>query len=257
MTLLSVVTITKNEEKNLPRCLKSVQFADEIVVIDTGSTDRTIEIARETGAKVYRPEWKGFGPAKQEGVNRASGEWVLSLDADEELTPELAAEIQRVTNDKHEFAGFYMARRTRFLGRWIYHCGWYPDYLLRLFRKTKGGFDGAIIHEQIRVEGKCGRLVGEILHYSYPSLESYLEKSNRYTTMGAEQAFRQGKRAGISAIALKPIATFIRHYIIKRGFLDGMEGLIISVLSSISVLVKYAKLRELRRQAGSRVEEDE
>jgi glycosyltransferase involved in cell wall biosynthesis len=251
MTTLSVVIITKNEEKNLPRCLKSVHFADEIIVIDSGSTDRTIEIAQEAGAKVYRPEWRGFGPAKQEGVDRASSEWILSLDADEELTPELAAEIQRVMCDGHDYAGFRMPRRTRFLGRWIYHCGWYPDYLLRLFRKAKGGFDGAIIHEQVRVDGTCGRLKGEILHYSYPSLENYLEKFNFYTTIGAEQAFEQGKTAGVSAIALKPIASFIRHYIIKRGFLDGVEGLTISVLSSISVLVKYAKLRELRRQAGN------
>ncbi|MBN1212535.1 MAG: glycosyltransferase family 2 protein [candidate division Zixibacteria bacterium] len=248
MKKLSVVVITRNEEHNLRRCLESVSWADEIVVIDSHSTDRTVEIATGFSARVYDIDWPGFGPAKRKGVDRATGEWILSLDADEVVSDELAAEIRKVLEGDDEYSGYYMPRKANFLGRWIYHCGWYPDPLLRLFDKSRGNFNDALVHEKVLLKGRVGRLKGELRHYSYPTLDSYFSKFNRYTTLGAEAAFRQGKRAGWFDILVRPPASFLKHYIIKQGFRDGWEGFLISVLSSAAVLVKYAKLKEMTKK---------
>ncbi len=245
--MLSVVIITKNEEDNIRRCLESVSWADEIILIDSESTDNTREIAREYGAKIFSPPWQGYGHAKHFGVEKARGEWILSLDADEVVSPELAEEIRQVVTDSSSPAGYYLNRRTNFLGRWIRYSGWYPDRVLRLFRKEKGNFNEAVVHEKVIVEGQTGLLRGELLHYSYPSLELYLEKFNRYTTLGAEEAFRRGKKARWFDIVIRPPIAFIKHYLSKQGFRDGWEGFIISVMSSIAVLVKYAKLRHLEK----------
>ena len=250
MQAVSVVIITRNEEANLPRCLDSVVWADEIVVVDSGSTDRTVEIARKHGAKVITPQWRGFGPSKQEGVNHAIGPWVLSIDADEEVTPQLRDELRTKLENPGRFTGFYLPRRTQFLGRWIYHCGWYPDPVLRLFRKDSGNFNDAPVHEQAVVQGEVGRLKNDLLHYSYPTLESYFQKFNRYTTMAAEAAYRNGRRAGAYDVTVRPVANFVKQYVLKAGFLDGVEGLMISVLSSCHVMTKYAKLRHLGKTNG-------
>lgn len=242
-----MVMITHNEEANLARALRSVSWADEIIVVDSGSTDRTREIATSFGAKVFDVDWKGFGPAKQAAVERASGDWLFSLDADEEVTVELAEEIKRVVREESEFAGYSIPRKTSFLGRWILHCGWYPDPVLRLFRKGSGRFDDALVHERVILTGKEGRLRGEIMHYSYPNLTVYLEKLNRYTSLGAEEAWRSGKRATWFDIVGRPPVAFIKYYVSKRGFLDGLEGFVLCVLSGVSVLVKYAKLQHLGR----------
>ena len=242
MTLLSAVIITKNEEANIRRCLESVKFADEIIVIDSNSTDKTTAIASQLGAKVFTRPWLGFGPAKQEGVNHASGQWILSIDADEMVPDELAAEIKNKLSFANGCSAFYLKRKTMFLGRWILHCGWYPGYVLRLFQKNEGKFDSAIIHEKVETQGRVGHLQSDLLHYSYPDLESYLNKFNRYTTLGAEEAYRTGKKAGWSDLIIKPPVSFIKHYIVRQGFRDGLEGFILSVLSSMAVLVKYAKL---------------
>ncbi|MDF1544624.1 MAG: glycosyltransferase family 2 protein [bacterium] len=248
MSTLSVVVITKNEEKNIRRCLDSVKWADEIVVVDSQSTDRTLEFAREYGAKIYSPVWRGFGPAKRSGVDKATSEWVLSLDADEELSAELAEQIQTIVRSNSDTAGYYVRRKTQFLGRWILHCGWYPDYILRLFRKSAGNVNNAEIHEKVVVKGEIERLSGEILHYSYPDLEHYFRKSNQYTSLGAQQAFDAGRKSGLFALVIKPPVSFITHYLLRGGFLDGIEGFVLSVLSASAVFVKYAKLRELWRQ---------
>lgn len=245
---LSVVVITKNEQANLRRCLASVLFADEIVIVDDNSTDGTRAIAADFGAKIISPEWIGFGPAKRAGVAAASGDWILSLDADEEVTSELADEIKQIVTMDANFFGYEMPRRTQFLGRWIYHCGWYPDQVLRLFRRGRGNFTEARVHETVELSGPAGRLKGEILHYSYPDLESYFEKFNRYTTIAAEQGVAEGRRPGGYDIIVRPLAAFIKHYFTKRGFLDGVEGFLISVLSSVHVMVKYAKMRHLARR---------
>ncbi len=249
---LSVVMISKNEEGNIVRSLESVKWADEIILIDSQSEDRTVEIARELGAKVFSPEWKGYGPAKMEGVNRASHDWILSIDADEVVSPELAAEIKKIIAGNSEQVGYYVPRITMFLGRWIKHCGWYPDYVLRLFRKSHGNFDGAVVHEKVVVDGPTAHMTSELLHYSYVNLDDYFEKFNRYTTMGAEEAYRKGAAAGWFDLVVKPPVAFIKHFISKQGFRDGLEGFLISVLSSIAVMVKYAKLREMHKTGKNR-----
>lgn len=256
MPNLSAVVITQDEESNIKRCLQSLQMADEIIVIDSGSTDRTVEISESMGARVYPKQWTGYGPAKKEGVSKASGKWIISLDADELLSPELAKEISGTVLLETENSGYYIKRKTNFLGRWIYHCGWYPDYVLRLFKKANGDFNDSVVHEKVVLNGKAGYLKGEILHYSYKNVEQYFKKFNNYTTMGAEQAYKSGKKAGWYHIAFKPPVAFIKHYIMKRGFLDGLEGFIISVLSAIAVMVKYSKLKEIIKRGKSGVDKD-
>jgi glycosyltransferase involved in cell wall biosynthesis len=248
MTGLSAVIITHNEEVNLPRCLESVKFADEIVVVDSHSTDRTRDIAQHYGARLVLVEWQGFGAAKQAGVDASNGSWILSIDADEEVPEALREEIRRVVEDDGPQAGYEMPRKTNFLGRWINHSNWYPDYVLRLFRKADGHFNDAVVHEKVVVNGPVGRLRNDLLHYSYPSLDVYFEKFNRYTTIGAVEAYKAGKRSGWPAVAIKPVAAFVKHYVTKQGFRDGLEGFLISVLSSAAVMVKYAKLRDIERK---------
>ena len=256
MNKLSVVIITKNEEANIRRCLDSVAWADEIVIIDSQSEDKTLEIAREFPVKVYSPEWKGYGPAKQEGVKHTTYNWILSVDADEVVTADLKQEIQQVLNTESPVSGYYMPRMTNFLGKWIHHSNWYPDYVLRLFNKEKGNFNSNVVHEAIEVSGETAYLKNDLLHYSYPSLDEYFRKFNIYTLMGAEELLKKGKKAGIFEFSIKPMAAFIKHYILKKGFLDGLEGFLISFLSAVAVMVKYAKLRELiRKQKESFVNE--
>ncbi len=175
---LSVVIIALNEERNLPRCLASVKWANEIIVVDSGSTDRTRQISKESGAKVFDIKWQGFGQAKGYGLSQATSEWILSIDADEEVSPELSREIQDIMKSNPSSDGYYMPRKTMFLGRWIYHCGWYPDGVLRLFRRSKGKFDTSVVHEKVILDGRTGDLKGELLHYSYPDLDHYFRKFN-------------------------------------------------------------------------------
>lgn len=248
MKPLSVVIITKNEEKNIRRCLDAVSWANEIVLVDSQSEDRTRDIAQEYGAKIYSPEWHGYGHAKQEGVKHASNDWILSIDADEVVSEELKNEITMLLSGDSLKAGYYMPRKTNFLGKWINHSNWYPDHVLRLFDKTTGGFNDNVVHEAVVVNGDVAYLKNDLLHYSYPTMEEYLRKFNIYTIMGAEELYKKGKKAGLFEICIKPIASFIKHYFIKQGFLDGLEGFLISTFSAIAVMVKYAKLRELIRK---------
>ncbi len=250
---LSVVIITNNEEANLRRCLDSVRFADEIVIVDSGSGDRTLEIATSFGARIYEHPWDGFGRSKQKAVSYATGNWILSLDADEVLSEILAEEIKGIMKSDSSRDGYYLNRRTNFLGRWIGHSGWYPDSVLRLFRKGKGRFDDAVIHEKVILDGPAGILKGELYHYSYTSLEQYIRKSNRYTTLGAEEVFSRGRKASLWDITARPFMTFIKHFLIKQGFRDGWEGFLISCFSAHAVAVKYAKLRYLWRCREKRV----
>ena len=248
MKPLSVVIIARNEEKNIRRCLQSVAWASEIVLVDSGSDDGTVEIAREFNVNVIDRPFTGYGPAKKEAVNNATSDWILSIDADEEVSPRLKDEITNILADENvQCAGYFVRRKTLFLGRWIKHCGWYPDYILRLFRKSHGDFNEAVVHEKVVLSGATGHLKGELLHYSYPSLEDYLRKSNWYTTLGANEAFKKGIRAGWFDIVIKPILSFISHYIVRQGFRDGLEGFMVSALSAVAVMNKYTKLRELHR----------
>ncbi|MBM2841009.1 MAG: glycosyl transferase family 2, partial [Bacteroidetes bacterium] len=182
MGTLSVVTITLNEERNIAECLASVHWADELIVVDSGSTDRTMELARQYTSKVLSVEWKGYGATKNYALDQAAGDWVLWLDADERVTPPLADEIKQVIAGNGEASGYSVARRAYFLGRWIKHCGWYPSRVTRLFRRAQGRFSENRVHEQLIVQGSVGALQNDLMHYTDPDLQHYFAKFNRYTS---------------------------------------------------------------------------
>ena len=250
MSTISAVIITKNEEANLPGCLESVRWADEIIVIDSDSTDRTVEIAKAFGATVYQVEWQGFGHAKGFGMEKTASEWIFSIDADERITPDLAAEIREAVKSG-KYSGYYLPRRTNFLGRWIRYSRWHPDYVLRLFQKSKGSFSSSLVHEKAAVDGPVGKLHNSILHYSYPDIETYFRKFDRYTALGAEELHRNGKKFSAGILVLKSMAAFLRHYVTGAGFLDGVEGFLIASFSALGVMTKYIKLRSLERNKES------
>jgi glycosyltransferase involved in cell wall biosynthesis len=240
---VSAVVITLNEERNIERCLRSVApIADEVVVVDSGSTDATAEIARRAGARVILHPWSGYGPQKRFAVASASHDWVFSIDADEEVSPALAAEINGL-----DFAcdGYQVPRAVRYLGRWIRHGTWYPGYVTRLFRRDRGAFTDDAIHESVRVGGRVGRLKNDLLHYSYRDVDHHLEKMNEFTTLSAEKMFQEGRHAGVFRLAFQPPIEFLRAYVARGGILDGYPGLVIALFHGYYVFLKYAKLREM------------
>jgi glycosyltransferase involved in cell wall biosynthesis len=247
MTKISAIIITRNEEANIGRCLESIKWVDEIIVIDSGSTDNTRMIAQGAGARVFDFEWKGFGPAKEFARTKASGDWVLSVDADEVVTEELAEKIKTVINSGDDIDGYYLPRRTNFQGRWIMHSGWYPDYILRLFKKDKANFTDSLVHETVILDGRTGRIQSPLWHYSYPDLSAYMHKLDRYTGLAAEKLYRDGKRCRFYHLLFKPPIIFLRHYFFQAGFLDGWEGFLIAAFSSFGAFLKYARLRTLEK----------
>jgi hypothetical protein len=247
MATLSVIIITNNEEKNLTRALESVKFADEFVVCDSGSTDSTLEIARSYNCKIVYSEFRGFGAAKQSALDNATGDWILSIDADEEVSESLQAAIKSVLN-AGEYDAYYLNRKSKFLGKWISHSGWYPDWILRMFRREKSRFDQQLVHEGVHVDGKTGKLQGLLLHYTDPDISHYLSKMDRYTTLSAQTLVSEERRFHVSDLIFKPTAIFIKMFFLKLGFLDGVHGLALASLSSFHVLCKYAKLWELQRR---------
>jgi glycosyltransferase involved in cell wall biosynthesis len=249
MTKISAILIVKNEEDNIIRCLDSICWVDQVVVVDTGSSDRTRELAEKAGADVFDLEWMGFGASKAFALSKATGDWVLSIDADEVIIEPLAKEIKNAV--EMDFDGFRLPRLTNFLGRWIRHSGWYPDYNLRLFRRSCGKFTDSLVHEEIIVKGKTSRLKNHLLHYSYPKISTYFEKFRSYTDLAAKDWHNHGRKYSLGAAVLKPVIAFYRHYIFRAGFLDGFEGFLIAVSSAFGVLIKYVKLRELERSEKS------
>src|SRR5215813_8514239 len=250
---LSVVMITRQEEGNIGRTLASVAFADERVVVDSGSTDRTLGIARDEGATVFEEGWKGYAQQKNSAIAKASGDWILSLDADEEVSAELAGNIrQAVINGTPNFAGYFMARRNLFLGRWIRHGGFYPDRKLRLFRRGKGEFVERAVHETMRVDGPTDVLEGDLIHYAYPTLTGYIETMNRYSSLGAEVAMQKGEvsrslPAFLFNVRIRPALNFLWNYFFRGGFLDGREGFLLHLYHHEYVSWKYAKAWEASR----------
>lgn len=251
MTLsVAVAIITFNEEANIRRTLESVCWADEIVIVDSGSADRTCDIAREFGAKVFVEEWKGFAAQKNSALDKCTRDWVLSLDADEEVTPELSASIRSALNEKPDVA-YWVNRRNMFCGRWIQYGGFYPDPKLRLFPRGAGSFANRAVHEDLElIPGKVLSLSlhGDLIHHAYPTLSSYIEHMNRYSSLGAQIAVSKG-HAPFSAfnIIIRPLATFIYNYFFRLGFLDGREGLLLHLYHSVYVSWKYAKAWEKGR----------
>jgi len=249
---LSIAIITKNEEANLARTLASVRWADEIVIVDSGSTDGTAVIAREYGAKFFVEEWKGFGAQKNSAIAKCSGDWVLALDADEEVSPALAEEIRTLLAGQPQHDAYFLPRRNFFLGRWMRHGGYYPDPKLRLFRRGSAQFEERAVHETIRPTGTPGRLRGDLLHHAYPTLDAYIEHMNRYSALGAAQAIARGKSsrsllAFFWNVLVVPIATFKYNYFLRLGFLDGREGFLQHLYHSVYVSWKYAKAWEHAR----------
>ena len=251
MTALSVIVITKNEEKNISECLESVRWADEIIVVDAESSDTTVKKALEHTQKVFLHPWIGYGEAKNFGLSKCSGEWVLWLDADERVTEKLHAEIiGAIAAADPGTAAFSMPRHANFLGSWIDHCGWYPGRVVRLFRKSEGTFSKHIVHEKLNVHGKVLNLRSDLLHYTDTDLEHYYEKFNRYTSLASDELMVQGKTFGLLKLIVNPLWIFLKMYLVRLGFLDGIPGLILSALSANYVFTKYAKLWELSRKGG-------
>jgi glycosyltransferase involved in cell wall biosynthesis len=267
---LSIVLITHNEESNLGRTLESVkplvrEGQGEIIVVDSGSTDRTVDVAKSFGAKVFVEPWKGYPAQKNSAIEKATGDWILSLDADEELSGQLQqalanmleslertdaqAELENWVGGKgdQELCGIWIARKNEFLGQAIEHGGFWPDPKLRLFRRGRGRFEGRAVHETVIVDGATARLKqGAILHHCYPTLSDYIEHMNRYSSLGAEMAVAEGRtRFSVINIALRPLLTFVYNYFFRRGFLDGRKGLLLHLYHAVYVSWKYAKVWEL------------
>jgi glycosyltransferase involved in cell wall biosynthesis len=249
---LSVAIITQNEEANLPRTLGSVAWADEIVVVDSGSTDRTSEIARTFRTRFYVEEWKGFAAQKNSALEKCTCDWILSLDADESLSDELAKEIWQLLEQDPPFDGYQLPRRNLFLGRWIRFGGFYPDRKLRLFRRGAAEFEARPVHETLHFVGNPGKLGGDMVHDAYPTLETYIAHMDRYSTLGADHARLQGKSCRalwpfVVNVVANPAATFLYNYVFRLGFLDGREGFLLHLYHSIYVSWKYAKAWEASR----------
>jgi glycosyltransferase involved in cell wall biosynthesis len=246
---LSVIIITKNEAARLGDCLASVKFADEIIVLDGDSTDATAEIARAHGAQVHQlADWPGFGPQKNRALALATKPWVLSIDADERVTPELQAEIVR-TLAQPTYDGYQIARLSEFCGKKIRHSGWWPDYVLRLFRRELGAFDNVPVHEQVLVRGRVGKLKSWFLHFPFDDLDALVTKINRYSSDAAQMMARKGRRVGVFGLITHSVWTFIRIYVLRRGFLDGRHGLVLAVTAASGSFLRYSKLMFLNEAA--------
>ncbi len=250
MSSVSVILITKNEEEDLPRCLDSVHWADEIVVVDSGSTDKTAEIAQGRGARVFVETWKGYAAQKNSCLKKATREWVVSIDADEELTEEAQSDIRLlVQKNDPSVDGYAFRRKVFYLGKWITHGDWYPDYVLRLWRRGKGAFEGKRVHESVKVEGKVRYLRSEILHYTYKDLEDQGVRMDKYAKLWAEDQFEKRRPFIWSDLYLRPPLRFLRGFVLKFGWLDGWRGLLIAWLCAKEVSWKYRRLRELWQRA--------
>jgi glycosyltransferase involved in cell wall biosynthesis len=247
---LSVTVIVHNEAHNIVPCLESAAWADEIVVLDSGSTDGTVELARQFTPKVFTVQWQGFGRTKNQALDLATMPWVFVLDADERLTPELRQEIQAVLAADGPADGYRVPRRNFFCGRFIKYLGWYPDYSIRLFRRDKGRFGDREVHESVQVQGTVGTLRHPMLHYTYNSLSDFLQRLERYSTLAARELHKQGKKPRWGELVWRPALTFAKLYFLKLGFLAGRDGYTLAYLYSVYTFVKYAKARELWQRSG-------
>jgi glycosyltransferase involved in cell wall biosynthesis len=250
---LSLCVITRDAAAQLAGCLASVPLASEIIVVDSGSTDHTVEIARGCGARVVVREWAGFGAQKNFAVAQATNDWVLCLDADERLTPPLAAAIGTAITTPASAtspAAYAMARRNRFLGRWLAHGEGYPDWNVRLFDRRRARWSDDAVHEHVIADGTVARLPGDLLHASAESLDIYMAKQNQYTTLQAAALHARGERVGVARLMLSPLVRFIRFYVVKLGFLDGLAGFVHIAIGCFNSFMKYVKLRALSHRLG-------
>jgi len=249
MPEISATVVAQNESKNIARAIKSLSVADEVVVVDSGSTDDTARIAQDCGARVIQQAWEGFAAQKNFAASQAHHEWILSLDADEELDEAARESVRQWKLATPAAAGYRFARRARYLGRWILHSGWYPDYKLRLYDRRRGQWKGAYVHESVEVAGKVETLPGEILHYTCDSIEEHAQRIEFYTGLAAREMFERGERVSTVARWLTPPWIFAHTYFFRLGILDGHQGLLISRMAARYVRRKYAKWEELQRRS--------
>jgi len=250
---ISAVIIAKDEEERLPDALRSVAFCDEVLVVDAGSSDRTQELARAAGARVLvHAPWPGYVAQRNYASDCASHDWVLAVDADERVTPALRAEIETLRDRGLPHAGYRIPRAAHYLGRFIRGTDWYPDPQLRLYDRRRGRWQGALVHESVRVDGPVGRLRGDLEHYTYRDVSHHLQTIDRYTTLWAEQAYLEGRRAGALTAAFTCGWAFFRNYVLKGGFLLGSAGFTVSTLNAYYTFAKMAKLAERARAAAAR-----
>ncbi len=248
---ISATIVAFNEERNIARAIRSLQrsgCADEVLVVDSGSTDKTRQIAAELGARVIEEPWRGYAAQKNFAAASAVNDWILSIDADEELTPGLASEIAALKTKKPtQFDGWAMPRLARYLGRWIRHSGWYPDRKVRLYHRDRAAWEGEYVHESVRVNGEAGELQNDLLHYTCDSLSEHLRTLDRYTSLAAQELAASRKPVPFHRLIADPPWTFLRSYVVQRGFLDGAHGFLIAAMAGFYTFTKYAKARETRR----------
>ncbi|MCK5719693.1 MAG: glycosyltransferase family 2 protein [Thiomargarita sp.] len=246
--MLSVIIITKNAAKHIKNCLDSVAWADEIIIVDSGSTDDTLNICRSFTDKIFvNTDWQGFGLQKNRALNKATQEWILSIDADEQVTPALKQEIKQIINQSN-CSAFLIPRRSHYCQREIKHSGWYPDYVLRLFRRDVAKFSHDLVHEKVETIGEIGTLNQALLHYPFDSLEQVLDKINHYSTANALQHYQNGKASSLKTAIFHGIWAFLRTYILQRGFLDGREGFILAISNAEGTYYRYLKLMYLQQK---------
>ena len=245
---VSIVVITLDEEDHLRRCLESVAWADEIVVVDAESRDKTVQIAREFTDRVVTRPWAGFAAQKNFALEQCTGQWILSLDADEEASPELGDEVMATLADVRAQDGYAIRRHNMFLGQWIRHGGLYPDWQVRLFRRGRGRFVERAVHESVTVAGTVGRLRGHLIHRSYEGVTDFFDRANRYSTLAADEWAREGRRVRARELVVRPLARFFSMYVLRRGFLDGRRGLLLAALYAYYVFMRSAKVWEVTRR---------
>jgi glycosyltransferase involved in cell wall biosynthesis len=242
---ISATIITLNEQGNIARAIESLRCADEVVVLDSGSSDQTIEAAARLGARVVEAPWRGYAGQKNFAAQQATHDWVLSIDADEALSEALEAEIWQIKKNGPQFDAYTMPRMARYLGRWILHSGWYPDRKVRLYDRRKARWVGDYVHESVQVDGRIGHLHCNLLHYTCSSLSEHLKTMDRYTTLAAEELVAQGRKIEWPDLVLDPLWTFVRTYFFQAGFLDGIEGLTIAFMAAFYNFLKFAKARNM------------
>lgn len=246
---ISAIIITKNEEHRIQGCLDSLEWADEIIVVDSGSTDRTKEICcRYAKVKFYEYQWPGFGIQKNRALDHASGEWIFSIDADERVSTELANEIISTVKSP-AYDGYILKRKNFYRGQWIKNCGWWPDKILRLFKKDSGRFNERLVHESIQLAGPIGELNHPIEHCSFNSASDFISKADSYSTLGARQMLQKNKKSGAADAIIHAAATFIKVLVIRRGFMDGRAGLLIAFSNAAGVFYRYIKCAEMQNDS--------
>jgi glycosyltransferase involved in cell wall biosynthesis len=242
---ITATIITQDEERNIARAIESLRCCDEILIVDSGSTDRTVELAQKLGVRVVEAGWLGYAAQKNWAAEQASHDWVLSLDADEALSEALEAEIWSLKKSGPQFDSYTMPRLARYLGRWIYHSGWYPDRKVRLYHRSKAKWVGEFVHESVKPQGTVGHLESNILHFTCDSLSEHLRTLDRYTTLAAQELAASRVRVPLWSLIFDPPWNFVKAYVFQRGFMDGLEGLIISYMSAFYTFLKYSKARNM------------